>query len=158
MDCTVSENPLLNFVGGRYDETLTLNCCLLTDSLLYLPVAEATILTFLAPILACAACSFLIHEPFTRTDQIAGLTSLLGVVLIAHPASLFDGTNPSIAGAQAGLGSSTGERREISNAGSFSPSNATAEQRLSAVGFAMVGVFGSAVSHLFSCPAETPTL
>src|SRR5689334_3537696 len=42
-----------------------------SDSLLYLPLADATVITFLAPSLACWACSYLINEPFTRLEQIA---------------------------------------------------------------------------------------
>lgn len=57
------------------------------DSLRYLPLAEATVLTFLAPTVSCWACAILIHEPFTRKEQIAGLLSLVGVVFIARPVS-----------------------------------------------------------------------
>jgi drug/metabolite transporter (DMT)-like permease len=59
-------------------------------SLMYLPLSEATVLTFLAPILCCYACSLVIPgEVFTRKQQIAGVVSLLGVILIARPRSLF---------------------------------------------------------------------
>src|SRR3954464_9901635 len=61
----------------------------MVDSLLYLPLADATVITFLAPSLACWACSFLINEPFTRMEQIAAYVSLFGVVLIARPISFF---------------------------------------------------------------------
>ncbi|KAL6236426.1 hypothetical protein BDW75DRAFT_206764 [Aspergillus navahoensis] len=55
-------------------------------SVQYLPLSEATVLTFLAPILSCYACSiFLPGEIFTRKQQLAGLVSLIGVVLIARP-------------------------------------------------------------------------
>jgi drug/metabolite transporter (DMT)-like permease len=60
-------------------------------SLLYLPLAEATVLTFLAPILTCYLCSWIIpgDGAFGRQQQIAGFVSLIGVVFIARPASLF---------------------------------------------------------------------
>ena len=59
-------------------------------SLLYLPLSEATVLTFLAPILTCYACSLIMPgEVFTRMQQLAGVGSLLGVILIARPMSLF---------------------------------------------------------------------
>ncbi|EAW07900.1 DMT family transporter [Aspergillus clavatus NRRL 1] len=59
----------------------------------YLPLSEATVLTFLAPILTCYACSlFLPNETFTRKQQLAGLISLVGVVLIARP---FSAATPS---------------------------------------------------------------
>ncbi|OAX78209.1 hypothetical protein ACJ72_07487, partial [Emergomyces africanus] len=61
-------------------------------SLRYLALSEATVLTFLAPIACCYVCSLTMpNETFTRRQQLAGLTSLLGVVLIARPASLFHG-------------------------------------------------------------------
>ncbi|RHZ66245.1 DMT family transporter [Aspergillus thermomutatus] len=60
----------------------------------YLPLSEATVLTFLAPILSCYACSlFIPHEAFTRKQQLAALVSMVGVVLIARPFS-FSGTPP----------------------------------------------------------------
>lgn len=55
-------------------------------SVKYLPLSEATVLTFLAPILSCYAMSlFVPHESFTWKQQLAGLVSLGGVVLIARP-------------------------------------------------------------------------
>ena len=50
-------------------------------SLLYLPLADATVITFLAPSLACWACSILIKEPFTRVEQIAALISLCKILM-----------------------------------------------------------------------------
>ncbi|KAI4681847.1 uncharacterized protein J4E84_007444 [Alternaria hordeiaustralica] len=52
---------------------------------MYLPLADATVITFLSPSLACWACSYFINEPFTRMEQIAAYISLFGVVLIARP-------------------------------------------------------------------------
>lgn len=46
-------------------------------SLLYLPLSDATVITFLAPGLACWACSFLIEEPFTKIEKIGTLVSLV---------------------------------------------------------------------------------
>lgn len=67
-------------------------------AMLYMPLSEATVLTFLSPIVACYACSFLMpNEPFTRKQQLAGLVSLLGVVMIAQPfgqGSTSSDTNP----------------------------------------------------------------
>ncbi|KAF7172006.1 hypothetical protein CNMCM5623_004252 [Aspergillus felis] len=54
----------------------------------YLPLSEATVLTFLAPILCCYACSlFIPNETFTRRQQLAAVVSMVGVVLIARPFS-----------------------------------------------------------------------
>ncbi|QSS59340.1 DUF6 domain-containing protein [Histoplasma capsulatum] len=66
----------------------------LYSSLLHLALSEATVLTFLAPIGCCYVCSLTMpNETFTRRQQVAALASLLGVVLIARPASLFRGSS-----------------------------------------------------------------
>ncbi|OAA67131.1 DUF6 domain containing protein [Niveomyces insectorum RCEF 264] len=57
-------------------------------SMAYLPLAEATVLSFLAPSLSSYICHVLLHEPFTRKAQVASLLALAGVVLIARPDSL----------------------------------------------------------------------
>ena len=113
------------------------------DSLQYLPIAEATIITFLAPTVAGFASWVLIHEPFTRSQQIAGLLSLLGVVLIARPTSLFPGSShvpPSAGGADGivAFANSTTVMKTVR------PGKATIAQRLAAIGFALIGVCGAA--------------
>ncbi|KAM0247877.1 hypothetical protein ACHAQJ_009693 [Trichoderma viride] len=106
-------------------------------SMMYLPLADATVITFLAPGVAGMLCYFALREPFTRPEQIATAVALLGVVLIARPVSLFmdlssskdkvvdapeqtDGTFPNL---------------EL---------DPTAEERLIAVGVALLGVLGAA--------------
>ncbi|CAP92916.1 putative membrane protein [Penicillium chrysogenum] len=60
-------------------------------SVQYLPLSEATVITFLSPIMSCYACSLLIPgETFSRKQLLAGLISLGGVVLIARPFSKRD--------------------------------------------------------------------
>lgn len=110
-------------------------------SLLYLPLADATVLTFLAPSLACWACSFLINEPFTRMEQIAAYISLVGVVLIARPTALL-----------AVFSSNPEDKAERTPNADGSPNFAdydkvTPQQRLWAVGIAMVGVLGAASAY-----------
>lgn len=110
-------------------------------SLLYLPISEATILTFLAPVGASYAFSLLIpKETFSRQQQLAGLISLIGVVFIARPASLFTKDSPTSGMADVGVGlpgNSTLLPREASS------STVTSAQHLQAVGVAMVGVCGA---------------
>ncbi|KAF2704863.1 hypothetical protein K504DRAFT_461112 [Pleomassaria siparia CBS 279.74] len=109
-------------------------------SLLYLPLADATVITFLAPSLACWACSYLINEPFTRMEQIAAYVSLFGVILIARPMTLF--STHSVEPVPPASGDSD-----------FTPTNATEyddvtpTQRAMAVGVAMIGVFGAAGAY-----------
>lgn len=117
-----------------------------TDSLQYLPLAEATVITFLAPIVACWACSILIHEPFTRSEQIAGLVSLVGVILIARPTSFFSrdaGETP--------IATATGDAKPATNATTPSQltitDHITSGQRLLAVGVALIGVLGAASAY-----------
>jgi drug/metabolite transporter (DMT)-like permease len=94
-------------------------------SLLYLPLSEATVLTFLAPILTCYTCSWLMPgETFTRQQQLAGFVSLIGVVFIAQPASLFRSAPSS----------------DHPDSSSMQP---TAHQRLLAIAISMLGVLGT---------------
>jgi len=142
MACTVSKLETLMSLSAP---TLTLNS---KDSLLYLPLSDATVITFLAPIVACWACSILIHELFTRSEQFAGLVSLLGVVLIARPTSLIphDGDGKFVPVA-------TGAGDAFLSTNGTTPTNAqilhnvTPAQRLSAVGVALVGVLGAACAY-----------
>jgi len=122
-------------------------------SLLYLPLADATVITFLSPALACWACSMLINEPFGRIEQIAALISLTGVVLIARPATLFSSLSGSGSESPPAAGNSdavptanttmpgTGS---VADASSYA--NVTPAQRLSGVAIALLGVLGSATA------------
>lgn len=72
--------------------------CGMYFSLQYLPISEATVLTFLVPVGACYAFSiFIAGETFSRQQQLASFISLIGVVFIARPVSLFSqgGTPPA---------------------------------------------------------------
>jgi drug/metabolite transporter (DMT)-like permease len=118
---------------------------MMVDSLLYLPLADATVITFLAPSLSCWACSLLIGEKFSRIEQIAAYISLFGVVLIARPVSLFASFSHSVP-----LASGDGDFIP-SNTTITSPERLAADyddvtptQRATAVGIAMLGVLGSA--------------
>ena len=122
------------------------------DSLLYLPVAEATVITFLAPILACWACSVFINEPFTRKEQLAGLVSLLGVFLIARPIGFLHFSSSPTAAAVGKIDaiSLTTHINTTSSAPTTMPhdlSLVTPMQRLMAVGMSLVGVLGAACAY-----------
>jgi len=94
-------------------------------SLQYLTLSEATVLMFLTPTLTGVVSYFLLKEHFSRKQSMAGLCSLIGVVLIARPASLF--------------GEHSGES---SNAPGI-----TSSQRFIAVGVSLVGVVGAAGAY-----------
>ncbi|KAK5163726.1 uncharacterized protein LTR77_010399 [Saxophila tyrrhenica] len=121
-------------------------------SLLYLPLADATVITFLAPSLACWACSILINEPFTRVEKIAGLVSVVGVIFIAKPTTLFaglsgGGDSPPASGNSNASPSGNGTTSETPGADAGSYEKVTPAQRLTAVGIALLGVLGSAAAY-----------
>ncbi|KAK3490273.1 uncharacterized protein B0T23DRAFT_320116 [Neurospora hispaniola] len=64
-------------------------------SMLYLPIAEATVITFLAPSLSGYLSHLLLKDPFTKKEQIASFVALAGVVLIARPISFLFSSPPS---------------------------------------------------------------
>lgn len=103
-------------------------------SMMYLPLADATVITFLAPGVAGMICYFVLKEPFTRMEQLATLVALFGVVLIAQPAAFFakspDNGQPTDDGGDASL---PGIDHET-----------TPRERLLAVAVALLGVFGAA--------------
>ena len=115
-------------------------------SLEYLPLSDATVITFLAPIVACWASSIFLHEPFTRAEQIAALISFLGVILIARPTSLIPGGfDPSISGdGAADVLPSTNATLSGDPQGLH---NVTSAQRLGAIGVALTGVLGAACAY-----------
>jgi drug/metabolite transporter (DMT)-like permease len=74
----------------------------ISDSVHYLPLAEATVFRFMIPTVTAWACSVFLGQTFTRKELIAGLVALVGVVMIAHPSAIFgpidDGINVNSAG------------------------------------------------------------
>ncbi|EPS96320.1 hypothetical protein FOMPIDRAFT_1130587 [Fomitopsis schrenkii] len=97
-------------------------------SLQYLSVSDATVLQFLAPIFTAVAGALFLKEHFSKEQAFASLFSLAGVVLIAHPSFLF-GPVTSEASAAAQIRSAYAA--------------VTPAQRLSAVGYGMIGVLGA---------------
>ncbi|KAK2736009.1 hypothetical protein FQN57_000902 [Myotisia sp. PD_48] len=121
-------------------------------SLMYLPLSEATALTFLAPIFTCYACSFVIPgETFTRKQQLAGLISFLGVLLISKPFSIFSGSSSPSASPEGdmmynGTALQTSISRNVSSGADASP-DPDFEHHLMAVGIALVGVLGATSAY-----------
>ena len=103
-------------------------------------------ITFLAPIVASWACSYLLHEPFTRNEQIAGIISFLGVVIIAQPASLLP-HHSDVPPAASGAGDGIVLTNATIPAGLHEANHVTSAQRLSAVGVALIGVLGAASAY-----------
>jgi drug/metabolite transporter (DMT)-like permease len=103
-----------------------------------LPVADAVVLTFLAPSVASYGCYLFLREPFTRSAQYASLISLIGVVLIARPTSFFSSQSDP----NASLPTNSTIAADASYESSFPVP--TSAQRLSAIAVAMIGVLGAA--------------
>ena len=116
-------------------------------SLRYLPVQLAVVITFLAPFLTNFACSKIYGEPFTRTDVVTGMISLIGVILLAHPETLI--------ASLLGGGSPDKDTPPASGNGDMAPGDTTGDGHMSAtpaeqgmaVGVALLGVLGSAVAY-----------
>ncbi|KAG1748146.1 integral membrane protein DUF6 [Suillus lakei] len=101
-----------------------LGLCGLYLSLQYLSVADATVLTFLTPLTTAIAGCVLLKEGYSVTQAIAGVFSLIGVVLIARPPFLFNSMPAAIPDVY------------------YLPET-TPAQRLVAVGASMIGVVGA---------------
>ncbi|KAF8258681.1 hypothetical protein EI94DRAFT_1834861 [Lactarius quietus] len=89
-------------------------------SLQYLSLSDATVLTFLAPILTGFSGAVFLKEPIFLRELLAGLCSFAGVILIARPQFLF------------------GSLKMFS-----APSEVTPTQRMFSVVVALVGVVGA---------------
>ncbi|KAK4122849.1 hypothetical protein N657DRAFT_575077 [Parathielavia appendiculata] len=114
-------------------------------SMMYLPLAEATVITFLAPMLAGYICHILLKDPFTRKEQLASVIALAGVVLIARPTSLFgttSSTNDPIVSHTETNSTTPGTRPSTNPADEPTPA-----QRLVAILVALLGVLGAAGAY-----------
>ncbi|KAH8821170.1 hypothetical protein F5884DRAFT_77253 [Xylogone sp. PMI_703] len=114
-------------------------------ALMYLPIAETVVISFLAPSVASYGCYFLLHEPFPRSSQYASLVALIGVLLITRPISFILPSSHSSVSAGAAPSNTTAyvDTAATSNDGT-DMRVVTAFQRLSAVGVALIGVVGNA--------------
>ncbi|AEO61393.1 hypothetical protein MYCTH_2311505 [Thermothelomyces thermophilus ATCC 42464] len=113
-------------------------------SMMYLPLAEATVITFLAPMLAGYMCHILMKDPFTRKEQLAFLVALAGVVLIARPASLF-GSSGIAADSETLHEAQPDSTTTTSQPGAGE--EPTSAQRLLAILVALIGVLGAAGAY-----------
>ncbi|KAG6856001.1 hypothetical protein H0H87_008545 [Tephrocybe sp. NHM501043] len=106
-------------------------------SLQYLSLSDSTALSFLSPICVGIAGAILLGEKYSIAQGLASVCALVGAILIARPSFLFDST-----GAPA---------KFVVNEVLISfadPSKATPEQRLFAVGAALLGVLGATGAYI----------
>ena len=89
----------------------------------------------------------MLKEPFTRIDKIGSLVSLVGVVFIARPTSLFfpPAEPPPPASGNTDMVPGTNSTVTLPDAANYD--NVTPSQRLTAVGIALVGVGGSVIAY-----------
>ncbi|KAJ3756037.1 integral membrane protein DUF6 [Lentinula raphanica] len=99
-------------------------------SLKYLTLSDATVLTFLSPLCTAVAGALFLGEKVGKKEIFAGVFSLIGVIFIARPTSLFANITT--------FHNSTLTDLHISMAPSATPT-----QRLIAVGVSLLGVLGS---------------
>ncbi|KAK4101932.1 hypothetical protein N658DRAFT_424610 [Parathielavia hyrcaniae] len=118
-------------------------------SMMYLPLAEATVITFLAPMLAGYICHILMKDPFTRKEQIASVIALAGVVLIARPTSLFGTTTttPTTNDPTIPHGSTNTTTPTATHPANHPTDEPTPAQRLVAILVALLGVLGAAGAY-----------
>ncbi|KII84765.1 hypothetical protein PLICRDRAFT_126632 [Plicaturopsis crispa FD-325 SS-3] len=102
-------------------------------SLSALSLSDATVITFIAPVLTGLVGAALLGETWGISEAAAGGCSLLGVVLIARPPFLFGAQPPSISDVP-----STEFPSDIDG-----PAGVTPAERMAAVGVAMIGVLGA---------------
>jgi drug/metabolite transporter (DMT)-like permease len=103
------------------------------DSVHYLPLAESTVLRFLVPLITAYLCAIFLHHPFTRSELLAGLIALLGVIIIAHPPWLF--------------GRVADDNFLPSKPPSDGIDKVTPTQRLTAIVLALLGVIGASGAY-----------
>jgi len=114
-------------------------------SLPYLPLTEATVLTFMAPIITCYANTLLLEgEAFTRMQQLASGVSVLGVLLIAFTATV-DEQEVALS-AHSTISSEHRKTAQGLKAPNVIPKNLSSPSglRLLAIFVALLGVFGQA--------------
>lgn len=135
----------------------------LYTSLETLPLSDAVVLTFLAPMLASYLSAYFVDTPFSRRQQVAGFVSIVGVVLITRPVSLLTavtgggGADPAAPAMPSNGTSPDGATVADTNSspGSDAPLSANVHpvSRAIAVCFSLLGVLGTSctfftISHI----------
>ncbi|KAI1750571.1 hypothetical protein F4782DRAFT_242584 [Xylaria castorea] len=121
-------------------------------SIQYLPLAEATVITFLAPLLAGYWCHLFLRDPYTRTEQLASFLALGGVVLITRPTSLFsnavqeEGAVATALEAIANVTAIAAQGSETTGSAMVDSPTPTTSERIGAIGVALLGVLGTSVA------------
>ncbi|KAI9167812.1 membrane protein [Paramyrothecium foliicola] len=113
----------------------------LRDSLTFLDISDATVITFLVPVMTTFVCWLALNEPFTVKEALAGLLAFVGVLFIARPAFLFpsqDENRPPVVRRLSG---------EVDPFGILPPVEATPAERTLAIACAILGSFSAATAY-----------
>lgn len=116
------------------------------DSLSWLNISDATVITFLVPTLTALVCFVWLREPFTVREALAALIAFSGVLLVARPTWLFP-TPP--------VDPITGEPEPSvlslffgpTSAPATTPAPVTPQQRTLAVLAGILGAFGASTAY-----------
>ncbi|KAK0436434.1 hypothetical protein EV421DRAFT_1832232 [Armillaria borealis] len=108
----------------------------------YLSLSDATVLSFLAPFCTGISGAIFLKEKYNYREALAGLSSLVGVVLIARPTFIFGrlGEESSLDLISDGVPLSEELQTVV-----------TPQERLIAVGVALIGVLGSTGAYTSLC-------
>lgn len=119
-----------------------------TDSLSWLNISDATVITFIVPTLTALVCFVWLREPFTIREALAAVIAFSGVLLVARPTWLFP--NPPV-------DPITGEPEPaqivasvlalVTSAPGTTPEPVSSTQRSLAVLAAILGAFGASTAY-----------
>ncbi|KAF5548693.1 transport protein [Fusarium mexicanum] len=113
------------------------------DSLSYLDISDATVITFLVPTLTAFIAWVALREPFTVKEATAGFIAFAGVLFVARPAFLF----PESWRTLSELESRAVETDFTADGGILPPVKATPQERTIAILCAIFGSFAAATAY-----------
>ncbi|KAG9499536.1 hypothetical protein J7337_007992 [Fusarium musae] len=113
------------------------------DSLSYLDISDATVITFLVPTLTAFIAWVALREPFTVKEATAGFIAFAGVLFVARPAFLF----PESWRTLSELESRAVDSDFTTDGGILPPVKATPQERTIAILCAIFGSFAAATAY-----------
>jgi len=145
-------------LGSMYELSSTTRECIANQpsvwgfyySLRFLPISEAIVINFLAPMVAAFASGLISGKPATIAQQIAGAISILGVVLVSQPWHLPAETARDV---PADIGSDSTICKNCSFNVFVAPPNHpfhqfTSLERITAILAGLAGVIGAATAYV----------
>ncbi|KAH8885601.1 hypothetical protein GQ53DRAFT_695486, partial [Thozetella sp. PMI_491] len=118
-----------------------------SDSLAYLDISDATVITFLVPTLTALICWVALREPYTVSEALASVVAFAGVLCIARPTFIFPGHGPGVDGQASVSEGPTAWAVSHTTGGVVDPTPSTPAERSFAVMWSAFGSFGAAVAY-----------